>query len=167
MVRLVRAWRRSAIKNDLAVQVELMRFGSPTLSVSETWRVPGVAAAVREHAGGAGSSAGVPGAGDAIPGPRPVEAIDIGEAFAKRQSLVGEAIVVRGRVVKATHGVFGANWYHLRDGTGDDGSSDLTVTSDDSVDLGDIVTARGVVVVDRDLGFGYFYPLLLDNASLQ
>ena len=60
------------------------------------------------------------------------------------------------------------NWIHLRDGTGDaaDGSNDITVTSQDVVEVGDAVTATGTVAVDLDFGSGYKYPLIVEKASV-
>ena len=63
----------------------------------------------------------------------------------------------------------GKNWVHLRDGSGksDDGSNDLLVTTNDSAALGDVVLVKGVVAIDRDLGSGYAYKVLVENAKLQ
>lgn len=71
---------------------------------------------------------------------------------------------VRGRVVKANHGTLGTNWYHLVDGSMQEG--DLTVTSDSVVEVGQVVTADAPLTIDRDLGFGYFYEVILEGASL-
>jgi hypothetical protein len=89
------------------------------------------------------------------------------QVFARRASLSGKQIGVRGKVVKVTSGVMGRNWVHLRDGTGSSGSDDLLVTTTDDCKVGDVVTARGTARTDQDFGAGYKYPVLIEGASLQ
>lgn len=57
---------------------------------------------------------------------------------------------------------------HVQDGTGDakDGSNNLVVTSKQTAAVGDKVTISGVVVVNRDFGSGYSYPLLIEEATV-
>jgi hypothetical protein len=91
----------------------------------------------------------------------------VGELFDARQSLAGQQVTVRGAVVKFTPGVMGKNWIHLRDGTaGADGSNDVTVTTNASVAIGDIILVRGRVAIDKDFGFGYRYDLLIEDARV-
>lgn len=82
--------------------------------------------------------------------------------------LDGTKVTVRGRVVKFNGGILGTNWIHLQDGTGsaDDGTHDLTVTTLGTASVGDIVTATGTLVTDKDFGAGYTYAVLLENAEL-
>jgi autotransporter adhesin len=63
----------------------------------------------------------------------------------------------------------GKNWVHLRDGTGSitDNTNDVLVTTMNKVKVGDIVTAKGVVRTNQDYGAGYFYKVLIEDASLQ
>jgi len=91
----------------------------------------------------------------------------IEQVFARRASLAGKQVGVRGKVVKVTSGVLGQNWVHLRDGTGSSGSDDLLVTTTDDCKVGDVVTARGTARTDQDFGAGYKYPVLIEGASLQ
>jgi len=86
--------------------------------------------------------------------------------FAKKADLVGQAVTVRGKVVKATMGVMGTNWYHLEDGTGAAGSNDLTVTSDGMAKVGDVVVIAGTVGTDKDFGMGYKYDVIVEKATL-
>jgi hypothetical protein len=86
--------------------------------------------------------------------------------YAEKSVLAGKEVVVRGRVVKFTPGVMGKNWIHLRDGTGAEGTNDLTVTTDDAAKMGDIILVRGVVSLDKDLGFGYKYEIIVENAKV-
>jgi len=97
------------------------------------------------------------------------DARTVAEIVGKRTELKNKAVVVRGKVVKYTPEVMGKNWIHLRDGTGTaaDGTNDVLVTSKESTKIGDVVVARGTVRTDVDLGSGYSYKVLIDEATLQ
>ena len=51
----------------------------------------------------------------------------VAEVFAEKDALVGKPVTLRGKVVKSNTGIMGKNWIHVRDGSGSDGSNDLTV----------------------------------------
>ena len=71
--------------------------------------------------------------------------------------------------MKYTPGVLGLNWIHLRDGSGSaaDNTNDLVVTTKEQTKIGDVVVANGVVHTDKDLGSGYSYKVLVEEATLQ
>jgi hypothetical protein len=73
---------------------------------------------------------------------------------------------VRGVVVKSTPGVLGRTFAHLRDGSGDAArkDNDLTVTSEQPLEVGQTVLVQGTVVTDKDFGSGYKYDVLLTDA---
>jgi hypothetical protein len=83
-----------------------------------------------------------------------------------RSALAGQKVRVRGVVVKSTSGVLGKTFVHLRDGTGNSksGDHDLTATTEQATALGSTVLFEGTVVIDKDFGAGYSYPVLLENA---
>ena len=88
------------------------------------------------------------------------------EIYAQKDRLAGQTVLVRGKVVKFTAQVMGTNWLHLRDGTGSEGSNDLTVTTEAKVEAGDTVLVQGALAVDKDFGFGYKYEVLVENAKV-
>jgi len=92
----------------------------------------------------------------------------IADVWAKRTSLAGKTVIVRGKVVKFNSGIMGRNWLHLQDGSGKaaDATHDLTVTTDAVVKLGDIVTAKGVLAIDKDFTAGYVYPAIIESATV-
>ncbi len=92
----------------------------------------------------------------------------VAEVWAERQALAGQEVTIRGRVVKYSPSIMGKNWLHLRDGTGSaaDGTHDLTVTTQGFARVGDLVTVTGTVTVDRDLGMGYQYDVLVEQAGV-
>ncbi len=100
---------------------------------------------------------------------KPADGYRVAELWEERTDLAGTEVVVRGRVVKSNPNVMNRNWLHLQDGTGDPskGSHDLTVTSQTRAEVGDLVTIRGVVAVDRDFGSGYEYDLIVEKATVE
>lgn len=117
---------------------------------------------------GAGLAAGgdEPDAGD-TPSVEPAAGgVTVEQVFARRAELVGTEIVLRGKVVKYNGGILGANWLHIQDGTGAEGTNDLTVTTSATAAVGDTVTVRGMLVADRDFGSGYVYDLIIENAQI-
>lgn len=91
------------------------------------------------------------------------------QVWEKRASLSGKAVVVRGRIVKANYEIMGSNWYHLQDGSGnlDAGTHDLTVTSNDRVNVGDVVTISGPISLGKDFGAGYAYDVMVEKAAIK
>ncbi len=86
--------------------------------------------------------------------------------YAKKDQLSGKRIQVSGKVVKVNNGIMGKNFFHLQDGSGKAGASDLTVTTQETVQVGDQVVVTGLVAVNRDFGAGYSYPLILEEATV-
>jgi hypothetical protein len=99
----------------------------------------------------------------------PAGGSSIAEVWAKRTLLVGRTVTVNGKVVKFNGGILGRNWLHVQDGSGNaaDGTNDLTVTTDAVAKVGDVVTVTGTVVIDKDLGAGYVYKVLLENGRIK
>jgi len=97
------------------------------------------------------------------------DARTVAEIITRRTELKDKAVLVRGKVVKFTPEVLGKNWIHLRDGSGSasDNTHDVLVTTKDQAKIGDVVVAKGVVHTDRDLGSGYSYKVLVEEATLQ
>ena len=90
----------------------------------------------------------------------------IEECYAMKDTLHGKAIKVRGRVVKFTAKIMGRNWIHIQDGTGQEGTNDLTVTTKQQAQPGDLVLVSGKLAKDKDFGSGYFYPVIIENAAV-
>ncbi len=93
---------------------------------------------------------------------------NIAYVYANKDALAGQQISLRGKVVKYNGGIMGRNWIHIQDGSGDaaGGSSDLTVTSQDAAAVGETVVVTGTVVLNKDFGAGYSYPVLMEEASV-
>jgi hypothetical protein len=95
-------------------------------------------------------------------GTRTVEAL-----FRDRAALAGKPVAVRGKVVKAKSGIMGKTWVHIQDGTGAQGTNDLTVTTAGSEPaVGQKVLVKGVAASNKDFGFGYKYDLIVEDATV-
>lgn len=97
------------------------------------------------------------------------DARTVAEVVTDRAKLKDKTVVVRGKVVKFTRAVMGKNWIHVRDGSGSaaQNTNDLVVNTKEEAKVGDVVIVKGVVKTDVDLGAGYTYQVLLENATLQ
>ena len=84
------------------------------------------------------------------------------------QALVGQLVRVRGQVTKVTPDVQGHTFFHLRDGSpdGKGKASDLVVTSSLTPERGQVATFEGTLRANVDIGIGYSYAILLENATL-
>jgi hypothetical protein len=83
-----------------------------------------------------------------------------------KDEFIGKAILIRGSVAKFTADIMGKNWIHLRDGSGSEGTNDLTITTSATAAVGDIVLIKGTLTADKDFGFGYKYDLIVEDAEV-
>lgn len=94
--------------------------------------------------------------------------MSVKEVLQKRSTLSGKSVSVSGKVVKASQNIMGRNWVHIQDGTGEGGEVGRVVfTSKELPKVGDIVTANGVVAIDKDFGSGYIYKIIVENATFR
>ena len=93
--------------------------------------------------------------------------ITIGELFGKKDNYSGKTVKIKGQVVKFTPAVMHKNWIHIQDGTESGGKFDLAITTDAEVQVGDEVTFEGKIGLNKDLGYGYFFDVLMEDAKLN
>jgi hypothetical protein len=93
----------------------------------------------------------------------------IAQLFADRALLNGKEVAVRGQVVKVSPNIMDRNWVHLQDGSGDPTAktNDLTLTTEQTVVVGQVVVARGTLAADRDFGMGYRYDAIVEGARFE
>jgi hypothetical protein len=91
--------------------------------------------------------------------------VTIAQLFSNVDSYANKSVMIKGKVVKVNNGIMGKNWAHLQDGTSSGNDFDLTVTTNDIVNVGDIVTFTGKISLNKDFGFGYSYKVLLEDAK--
>ena len=98
------------------------------------------------------------------------DAYTIEEVHMWRKSLNGQTITVTGSVYKVSKGIMKRDWVHLGDGTGNEKklTDDLVFTAPTStIKAGDKVLAKGTVAVDKDFGYGYFYPVIIEKSTFE
>ena len=96
------------------------------------------------------------------------DTLGVSETYQKAKALAGKRIKIRGKVTKVSPMIMGKNWVHIQDGTGDSKSDDIVFTSQKEMPkVGDVVTAEGIVAVDKDFGYGYFYPIIIEESSFS
>lgn len=91
--------------------------------------------------------------------------VSIGDIYADPAKFEGKTIIVSGEVAKYNPAIMNLNWIHVQDGTEFEGKYDLTVTSTEAFEVGQVVSIQGVVALNRDFGAGYSYEVLLENAT--
>jgi|WetSurMetagenome_2_1015567.scaffolds.fasta_scaffold94751_1 hypothetical protein len=92
----------------------------------------------------------------------------IAEIFAQKTQLKDRHVAVMGKVVKVNANIMGKTWIHVRDGSGDPKSrtNDLTITTQGSAAVGDTIMVKGTVHIDMNLGMGYVFPVIIEDATI-
>ncbi len=95
-------------------------------------------------------------------------AITIATAYEKAKELNGKEVVLRAVVERVLKNILGKNWIHCQDGTGTEAGKnyDITVTTKASPEVGSTVLIKGTLVKDKNIGAGYFYPVIIENAKV-
>lgn len=91
--------------------------------------------------------------------------VTIAQLFGNMNSYANKTVTVKGKVVKVNNGIMNKNWAHIQDGTSSGSDFDLTVTTNETLNIGDVVTLQGTVAVNKDFGYGYSYKVLLEDAK--
>lgn len=91
----------------------------------------------------------------------------IEEIYKKSSELVGQKVTISGKVVKFNEQILGKNWAHIQDGTGSGEEADLTITTQATVKVGDLVKLTGTLNKNKDFGAGYFYPVIIEDAVID
>jgi hypothetical protein len=91
--------------------------------------------------------------------------VSIAELFSDPGAYEGKTIQVKGEVSKFNAAIMERNWIHIQDGTDFEGKYDLTLTSQESFEVGQVVTLEGIVALNRDFGYGYSYDIILEQAT--
>ena len=92
--------------------------------------------------------------------------LTIENLFKNSSTYEGKTVTVKGQVTKVNNNIMNKNWLHIQDGTKFNDNYDLTITSSMNAQNGDIITATGKVVLNKDFGAGYFYKLLIEDAEI-
>ena len=96
----------------------------------------------------------------------PPGGITLSELFDNKTKYDGKTVRVKGKVIKLNNMIMNRNWIHLQDGSMEDESIDLTVTTTENIPLGAVVAFEGVIALNKDFGAGYKYEIIMENAEL-
>jgi hypothetical protein len=92
------------------------------------------------------------------------DCIKISELYKDKKTYSGKTIEVKGIATKFNPEIMDKNWVHIQDGSEYKDSFDLTITTEAIVQVGDTVTFKGRISLEKDFGFGYYYPVLMEEA---
>ena len=92
--------------------------------------------------------------------------ITIETLLSGKKSYSGKEVILRGKVIKVNNGIMDKNWVHIVDGTQFEDDKSITITTQELVKVGDVVTFKGKVILDKDFGYGYVYDILLEEGQL-
>jgi hypothetical protein len=87
--------------------------------------------------------------------------------FTESEQLKEQVVSLNARVIKISKNIMGKNWVTLQDGTGSEPDNRLLATTQEVVTPGDVVIVKGTVKTDIDLGYGYQYKVLLEEATFS
>ena len=94
--------------------------------------------------------------------------ITLAELFKNRKKYKDQSITIHAKVTKTSIGIMKRNWVHIEDGSRFQNMDDIVFTTTNAVPkIGDIVTATGTVSIDKDFGYGYFYPVIVEKSSFK
>lgn len=82
------------------------------------------------------------------------------------EMFLNKDVVIKGKVVKVNYNILDRNWVHIKDGTTFNEKTQITITTTDSVDVGEVLIFKGVVALKKDFGYGYVYPILVENGTV-
>jgi len=96
-------------------------------------------------------------------------AYTVADLYAKAAKLNNQPVRLHAKVVKFSADIMGKNWLHLQDGSGSavTQNHDILATSSATAQIGDVLTVSGKLQTNVDLGMGYTYKVLIDNATLS
>jgi hypothetical protein len=93
--------------------------------------------------------------------------ITLSELYKNQNEYQNKTVQIRGLVVKVNDHIMGKNWVHIQDGTGSDEFYDLTVTTMDNLEVGNIATFEGKITLKKDFGSGYAYDVIMEEATAK
>lgn len=91
----------------------------------------------------------------------------VAELYAQKDSLKGRNVVLRGRVAKFSKNILGKNWVTVVDGSGKAPDDKIVAITTGATSVGAVVTLSGELKTDVNLGSGYRYKVIVDEARLK
>ncbi|WP_456473768.1 hypothetical protein [Candidatus Pyrohabitans sp.] len=93
------------------------------------------------------------------------------EIYKNKEKLRDSVVRLRGVVVRVSPNIMDRTWIHVQDGTGDEseGTHDIAVTYAGREEIlpGDTVIVEGRLSVDKDIGAGYVFKAIIEDAKIE
>jgi len=93
--------------------------------------------------------------------------ITISQLFTNPNKYENKTVKIKGKVIKVNFGIMEKNWIHIQDGTSANDEFDLTITTNGTANIGDVVIVEGKIVLNKDFGYGYSYKVLMEEAKIS
>jgi hypothetical protein len=93
--------------------------------------------------------------------------ITIAQLYSNPNKYENKTVKIKGKVIKVNLGIMKKNWIHIQDGTSANNEFDLTITTNGTANIGDIVVVEGKIILNKDFGYGYSYKVLLEEAKIS
>lgn len=90
--------------------------------------------------------------------------ISIADLYKNPKKFEGKIIQIKGQVTKFNANILDKNWIHIQDGTEFNKKYDLTITTAETVNIRDVVTFKGKIILNKDFGAGYRYDIIMEEA---
>jgi hypothetical protein len=90
----------------------------------------------------------------------------IKDVYQNNEKLSNSVIKVKGKVTKINKNILNKNWIHIQDGTVHNDKFDLTITTNQVVNIGEVVEFEGILKTNVDFGSGYKYDVILEQAKI-
>lgn len=97
----------------------------------------------------------------------PKGGITIADLYKNPGNYAGKTVIIRGVAVRYNSQIMNKNWVHIQDGTDYSEKFDLTITTMDSLIVGQTATFKGIVALNKDFGSGYAYDVILEEAKVS
>lgn len=88
------------------------------------------------------------------------------EILSNKEAFADKVVAVKAKVTKFTPSIMRTNWLHVTEAVESSEKIDLVITSQDEAAIGDIIVIEGKVTINKDLGSGYFFPIMIEEAKI-
>ncbi len=97
----------------------------------------------------------------------PKGGLSVEALYRDSEKLKGKEVLLRAKVLKASNNIMGKNWLTLSDGTGKPPLDTIKATTQEVVSPGQIITMKGTLKTDVNLGSGYHYKVLIEKGTIR
>lgn len=91
----------------------------------------------------------------------------IADIYTESDELKDQVVSLNARVIRFKSKLMRKNWVTLQDGTGSTPDNKIVATTQEVVKPGDLVVVKGTLATNVDLGRGYSYKVMLEEATFS